>query len=55
MSTHNLCFNIVKKKIFQLHVQYKLCYATIYNKTNFGLFRQVVAYCCMKVVQKAHA
>ena len=25
------------------------------NKTYFWLFRQVVAYCCMKVVQKAHA
>ena len=26
-----------------------------YNKTYFWLFRQVVAYCCMKVLQKAPA
>ena len=41
------------------------CYAILYSQTCvkrqyeilyvFGFGRQVVAYCCMKVVQKAHA
>ena len=71
MSTHNLCFRAkIRKNVYPSKPQFYYikvgCKGVFVTRTCFRdgdhikqyiiwLFRHVVAYCCMKVVQNVHA